>query len=269
MDGLSIETLQQIQKTAVEASGAKGKVEILALPDEPKGTYGIVTASGTVDVAQAAPGPRKIVLNSVDQVPTFIGFAKSKLGGEPSIYYNESYVYVILDDGPESQRKDFACIKLQMTDEYKTVQGLKDWNLDQKDFISLLRVRLADCTTPEVTQLINACKAIGFSSQTKESREVGHGRESMGFDIQDEVQSKAGEIPEEVVLDVRIFDDRELEQRHKITCIVEICAKAGTFKLTPKPADLRKEMQREMDFLQGALTAGADGCPVYFGSPWA
>ncbi len=155
-----------------------------------------------------------------------------------------------------------------MTDEYETVQGLKDWNLDQKEFISLLRVRLADCTTPEMVQLINVCKAVDFSSQTKGSREINLGRESMGFDIQDEVMSKVGDIPEEVVLDVRIFDDRELTQRHKISCIVEICAKSGTFRLTPKPADLRKEMEREMDFLQGALIAGSDGCPVYFGSPW-
>ncbi len=34
MDGLSIETLERIQKTAVEASGAKEKLDIIELPPE-------------------------------------------------------------------------------------------------------------------------------------------------------------------------------------------------------------------------------------------
>lgn len=266
MEGMSVETLKQIQETAVKANGAKDKVQIIELPEEPKGVYGVVLEDGTYQRTEAAAGSREVILKSIDQVPTYVETAKSDLKGKPAIYFNETFVRVIQDDGPDSLRKDCAVVGLPRTPECVLIGEVSNTFFLQKDFIRLLRVDLADCKTQEIMQLINVCKAIDFSSTKKGSASVDHGRESMGFDIQDEVISKAGDIPEEVQIDLRIYEDRALDHRYKITCIVDVDAQTGQFKLTPKPAEIRKAVEQEMAAIENIL--GECDCPVYFGSPW-
>ncbi len=264
MLGIDKETLEIIQETAVAAEGAKGKALIVELPHEPPNVYGLIS-NGAFKRVTAEAGPRKVTLISVDQVIPYALLAKDQLGGSPAIYFCEGVVVCIVDDSLSSHRTDRAFAQLVPTPEYELIAGLKEESYTQKEFISLLRVDLADCRTPSITQLIAACKAIDFSSQTSGHKHVDHGRESIGMDVLNEVRSKAGDIPEEVVLDVRIFQDRALQQRHTITCQVEVDARGGIFRLVPLPADLRKAMDRDMEYLETMLQESS--CPVIYGKP--
>lgn len=264
MFGIDKDTLQEIQQTAVAAEGAKGKAVIVELPNEPAYVYGLVS-NGEFKRVTAEPQPRHVGLGSVDQVIPYSVLASGEMGGKPGIYFDERQVVCIVDDSLPSHRSDRATVMLLHTPEFALIGTLDNETYTQKEFVSLLRVDLADCRTPTISQLIAASKAIDFSSQTSGHKHVEHGRESIGLDIKNEVRSKAGDIPEEVELEVRIFQDRALSQRHTIRCQVEVDARGGMFRLTPLPADLRQAMDRDMQYLETMLQAAS--CPVIYGQP--
>lgn len=258
------ETLKIIQETAVDAAGANGKAVIVELPHEPKHVYGLISNGSFSRVTAEAQG-RTITLNSVDQIPPYALLAKDQMSGAPAIYFSKDRVVCVVDDSLGSHRQDLAIVNLTITPEFEVLQTLGKQQFTQKEFISLLRVTLDDCKTPDVAKLISTCRAVDFSSKTTGSSSVGHGRESLGMDIQEEVISKAGEIPEEVSLNVRPYQDRALQQRHQVKCMVDLDVKQGLFKLTPLPADIQNLFDSEMEFLERIL--GECTCPIHYGSP--
>lgn len=264
MIGIDKETLTEIQQTAVAAEGAKGKAVIVDLPHEPKHVYGLIS-NGTFNRVTAEAGPRKVTLKSVDQIIPFSLLAKDTMDGHPAIYFFEQAVVCIVDDSLGSHRLDRADVCLLKTTEFHAIEHLGEQTYTQKELVSLLKVSLADCKTPSVTQLVAAAKAIDFSSQSSGHKHIEHGRESIGLDIKAEVSSKAGSIPEEIELEVRVHEDRALTQRHIIHCSVEVDARGGIFRLTPLPADLLAALDREMQYLETMLRGAS--CPVLYGSP--
>lgn len=266
MELLNPESLKTIQETAVKAEGAKGKVEVINLPNEPNHIYGVVYPSGELEVVEATPPPRLVMLSSVDQIEDYHTMARTSKNseGKDAVYFSEEGVVLLLDDSQESQRKDRVIACLKKTEEFELIENIEVDSFTQKEFILLLRTTLADCVTPDVNKLIAACKAVDFSSTRKGSGSVGHGKESLGLDIMEEVTSRAGEIPEGINLSVRVFDDRSMTQKHTLKCLVEIDVQQGTFQLLPLKSDLRDIMEKEMKFLQNML--GECSCPVHYGT---
>ena len=93
------EALQFTADQAVKAAGANNKVQVLALPQEPEGVYGLVRADGTFQRVVAAAPPRRHTLHRVDQIVDFVQDARSRLSAEPTVWYSRKGVQVLLSDG--------------------------------------------------------------------------------------------------------------------------------------------------------------------------
>ena len=80
-----------------------------------------------------------------------------------------------------------------------------------------------------------------------------------------EVRGNAGDIPEEVNLDVRIFNDQALKGRFRIRCAIEIDVTVGQFALIPLGSGLDGILDEQMAGLRELL--GGLECPVFYGVP--
>jgi hypothetical protein len=259
------EALALIQATAVDAAGVGNKVELLDLPHEPPGYYGVLRGED-IEVRQAQRSPIHIKLYSVDQVPEFAKRIKEDWKGNPAIYYDLDMIAISVDDGLDSQRRDYVTLALQKTPEWDLVSsGATSKPRGQKEFLRLLRVDLQECGTDSLDKLIEVCRKLSHTSRESGSREINAGRESMGRSVEAELRSEAGEIPTTVDLNVRLFEDRAISFRRTVRCQVEIDAADNSFELIPLPGYLRDVQERGIEDIEARLASAS--CPKIFGQP--
>lgn len=252
-----------IQATAVDAAGVGNKVHLLDLPHEPPGFYGVLRGDD-LEVRQSQRGAILIELNSVDQVPEFAKRIKDEWKGNPAIYYDLDAIVISVDDSLESHRRDHATLKLEKTPEWELVSsGAIRKPRTQKEFLRLLRVDLQECGTDSLDKLIEVCRKLSHSSRESGSREINAGRESMGRSVESEIRSEAGDIPQTVDLNVRLFEDRAISIRRTVRCQVEIDASENAFELIPLPGDLRTVRERGIEDIETRLAGVA--CPLIYG----
>ncbi|MEO1063772.1 MAG: hypothetical protein AAFZ07_20330 [Actinomycetota bacterium] len=273
MIGTSVETLEKIQDTAVKASGADGKLQVVDLPGPP-GTYALVKPSGHHEVRRAEPGARCHQLRSVEEVGGFVTEATERLGGvSPTVWYDEDGVVVVLDDGPGEHREHRCEVVLDWSPEFRLLRALGGLDggspraLSQRELIVTLRTRFAACLDDAGRELIRVLRTIRFSDVSGGNATVETGRESLGRDLESEVRSEAGDIPDEVVLDVRIFDDPALQRRQTVRCLLEINTREVTFELLPYGDEVERVIEDQLVAIRTLLEAGLDGIPVYAGRP--
>jgi hypothetical protein len=251
-----------VAELAVKANGSQDKVEFVRPPSEPEHVYVAVGTDGTISRFAAEPKPRKHNLATVAEV---VDFSQEK--GEPEttvIWYDRSAVVVILDD---ATRRDVARVNLQYTPQLGRLLKLEKDKpaFNQKDFVRLLRIDLAGCLTD--ARLLEWVRSVRFTSTANAAGVMRHGRESMGRDIDDEVLSEQGQdCPEEVLLNVRIFDDPILTRVWPIRCAVEIDAPNQTFGLVPLPLQLHDAIESQVAAI--GMDLHVEGGPaVFWGNP--
>jgi len=268
MIGIDNETLQTIQHTAVKAQGATGKIQILDLPQERDGRYGVVDADGSFQVVDAAPDFRRHQIASVDEVAAYVAYASERLGANPVVWYDDNLVQIVLDDTPESSRRDCTTVHLLQTPQWKLLIDLaaasRSWS--QKQFIRLLRIELSGCLGQDGPEIIKVLRTIDYGSATAGKGNIQHGRESLGQELESEVRSAAGEIPEQILLRVRTFKDPALDSKWPIRCAIEIDSRSGEFELCPLPDELEEAMVEQLDVI-GTLLNNSVQCPIFRGRP--
>lgn len=257
------EAIALVQASAVDAAGVGNKVHLLDLPHEPPGYYGVLRGDD-LEVRQSQRGAISIELNSVDQVPEFAKRIKDEWKGNPAIYYDLDRIAICIDDSLDSHRRDYAKLRLEKTPEWELVSsGAIRKPRTQKEFLRLLRVDLQECGTDSLDKLIEVCRKLSHSSRESGSREITAGRESMGRSVEAELRSEAGEIPQRVDLNVRLFEDRAISIQRTVRCQVEIDAAENAFELIPLPGDLRTVRERGIEDIETRLAAVA--CPLIYG----
>lgn len=259
------EALNVIQDSARLAAGAVNKVAVVTLPQEPK-KYAVVKADGTVEFRDVAPADRKHCLGEIGEVAGFVKFAEESLKGKPSVWYAPDGVIVVVADAPDSHRADRAVAPLIGTQTYATLLAVGAKWLAQKDFVRLLRVTLADAATDSSQQLLKAARVISFSATSGGKALAEHGRQSLGRDIEEQVTSEVGDIPEEVEFNVRLFTDPGLTRRFPVRCAVDINAKDATFNLCPLAEQLDDALSQQLELI-GEQLRGEVACPVFRGKP--
>jgi hypothetical protein len=268
MGTLTIETLEEIQKTAVAASGAKDKLQLVPVPGSKIGEFAAVKPNGEFEMMtpEQRPPDRRHKLLSIEELSAYIEYAKGTLQATPVVYYSPDGIAVVLNDGTESLRADTATIELKPTKAHTTLKQSADKWLQQKDFIRLLRISLADCLGEDGAQLVKVLRLVNFKGGSSGFGKVEHGRESMGKDIEDEVTSDAGPIPEQVTLLVRLYEDRGLQTRFPVRCAVEINSREALFNLSPLAGSIEAAVDEQMSAI-GSLIDQATDCPVFYGTP--
>lgn len=263
---LQVETLQELTEIAQAAVRAESRVAVVKLPDEPPGVYGLVDSVGKLIRCEAAPPPRKHTLLSVDQIPDLVERYRT-LNQAPSVWISPEAVVVVLDDTPEKRIDGRAVCQLRKTDELQTLEsvGAKESWLNQKQFIRLIRTKLADALGDQLPQLVATLRNIRFSSGTAGRGNLEHGRESLGREIESEVMSEVGDIPHTLRLDVRVFTDPAIKVRFPVDVALEIEPSNGTFALMPLGDGLQRIIDEQVSALRDLL--GGLDCPVVYGAP--
>jgi hypothetical protein len=155
---------------------------------------------------------------------------------------------------------------LVATQSYATLMGVGAKWLSQKEFVRLLRITLADAATDSSRHLLKAARVISFSATSGGKALAEHGRQSLGRDIEEQVTSEVGDIPEEVEFSVRLFTDPGLTRRFPVRCAVDINAKDATFNLSPLAEQLDDALSQQLELI-GDQLRGEVKCPVFRGRP--
>lgn len=262
MEGL-FESLELIQKTALAAGEADGKLALVSPPAEPKHVYLAIKPDGSYEKLEAEPAPRAHTLASLDQVAPY---AEEKGGESTVVWYDESGVTVILDD---RTRRDVARLKFETTPQFQRVVRLDVERpaFSQRDFRKLIRIDLAGCF--ESPRLLTWVSDVRFGTATNAAGNLRNERESLGRDIDAQAVSSAGEIPDEVPLSVRIFADPALAGRQGIRCVFDLDVQSQEFRLIPLPLQVRSAIDCELAYIGEKLTGELDGLdvPLFRGRP--
>lgn len=272
---LQVESLQHLDELTRSSVAAKEKVAILELPKEPPGVYGVILADGTFEKHYAEPQPRDHKLLSVDQIPGMVAdFGGREVSDgvetrnqEPSVWISPASVIVLEDDTAESLRNSKAVCPLRITPEFAFLKecSTRDNDLSQKDFIRKLRILLADALGEQLDSVVKIMRDIKFGSRAEGSGSVQRGKESYGKSIEAAVYSENGQIPEELVLSVRVFDDPALKVRYPLRVALEIDTSANTFSLLPSQQAITNLLDEALGGIRELL--GKIDCPVYYGIP--
>lgn len=265
MSVLNAETLELIQTTAVNAAGATGKVQVLPqLAGEPKHVYGVVTPDGKLERVVAAAAARSHQLISLEEA---ILYAVDKGSEEKTvIWFDRSGVEIVLDD---ETRWDRASLKFNFTPQLKRLLKIEadKETFEQRDFKRLLQIELAGCRRDD--KLLNWVSDMRFLSTGETQGRLSHGKESLGRDIEIEASSDMGECPQEVIFDVRVFDDPSLKSKEAhwgVKCAVEILSEQQLFRLTPLPLELHNAIESELFVVGQKIRAGVK-CKAFRGRP--
>lgn len=258
---LLAEAIKLIQETAVKASGAEGKLDIVQPPGEPKHVYLAIKPNGDFQKLETSPAPRAHTLITLDEVIRFVNESGSV--EETVVWYDRNGVIVILDD---ATRRDTATLKLNFTPQLKLLQKLdaERPGFCQQDFRRILKLDLAGCL--DSPYLLNWISDVKFASAQNSAGNLRSERESLGKDIDAQAVSGAGEMPEMVPLTVRIYDDPSLMETYGVRCQFHLEIQEKQFKLIPMPLEVHNAIELEVGYI-GEKLRGSLECPVYRGRP--
>lgn len=292
-------TLELLQQTAVQAAGAENKAHVVAIDQEPDHIYGVVDSAGSFVRYEAEPLPRNHVLVTLDEVlkyakhasgqvappkttkliegPTAQPAAGSSLSaddtdagdddgvptGETVVWYDRPAIVVVIDD---LTRRDRATMRLNLTPQMKLLLELEDKErkFDQPAFRRLLKIELAGCRQDDA--VLNWVSAMKFSNNSTSAGVITNQRTSLGQAIDDEALSELGSCPDEITLQVRVFDDPSLRETWPIVCAVEVLPAERSFRLVPLPLELHNAVESELSVIGQHLVTNLD-CPVFRGQP--
>lgn len=262
---LQAETLGKLETMAQAAVAAEKRVAVVPLPLEPAGTYLLVAADGSHRKVLADPPPRKHTLCSVDQVIPAV--ERYKEFWQPSVWYSQAAVIVLLNDDADFRMEDRAVCALTPSREFAALRGFASngQTLSQKQFVLALRTIFAEALGDQLDGLVRAIRSVTFANGSTGRSEVGRGRESVDRSVIAETKGNSEDIPQEVSLDLRVFDDPALKARFRIRAAVEIEAQTSQFSLIPLGDGLEGVLDDQMQAI-GELFSGLD-CPVFYGTP--
>jgi hypothetical protein len=255
---LQRETLNDLTALAERAASASGKLAIIPVPNSPTNRYLIVQPNGDYVDEEPPLAPRSTALQSVDQVGLFALHARDRLGCEPVIYYSPGGVETSLCDGSMDLHRERSVCPLKATKVWSLLNAWQEkpdsaWK-QHREFIRELRVTFGDSFGPGVLdRLLDSIGQLDFIQGERAQSVAVRNRESMGREVASEVKSLKGDIPEEVLLSVRIYRDPVLLRRHSIRCLLETDPQNGRLALIPLAGQLDEALDIEMSGLGDML----------------
>jgi hypothetical protein len=259
MEGILTDAIQLIQETAVKAEGSEGKLAIVRPPAEPPHVYLTVGPDGKFEKQIASPAGRNHRLITLDEVERY---ALEKGSASTVVWYDRNGVTVVIDD---ETRRDFATLGLTLTPTIVLLQRLeKDRpGYDQKSFRKLLRTDFGECQRDP--RLFNWVSDLKFANLTQGKGQFSSDRESLGNDIEAQAVSGAGECPDDLILDVRTFDDPSLIKKQGIRCVFEFDPPSREFRLIPFPLAVHNAIELEVGYIGERLREKLGDVPSFRG----
>lgn len=204
-------------------------------------------------------------LDSVAEIRGAIEAFKSDDDADLRVWVGSEAVTVILDD--MGVRKNRLICPLAYTDEFAQLHGLRSQTFPQKALVRLLQVDLAAAATESSEELRQACKVLNNKVVTTSRGVQERSRVSLGRDLEAEIVSDSGSIPDRITFAVEVFNDPALRKRYTVEVTVEQDPTDMAFMLLPKVRDLVNAEMEERQRIREILDPEVLGCPVLLGSP--
>lgn len=264
---LDVESLKLIQETAAKAAGIDVKNRFCVretLPDKTK--WAFIDKDGMAELRDVSQPARNHKLLSVQEV---VGFAlhaiqNTGLSAKPIVWIGPERISVTLDD--RRLFGDRAVYEFRQTPEWSLLKKLSDHcdGMDQKSFLKLLRIQLAESFADENQrlQLVRGLRKVRGQQQSA----IGQG--SGSFDATLTADGEA-EWPEHVDLDLRVIDDLALTIRYPVRCVLDVEPSPPRFLLTPLAAHLARAETSARELVSDVIRHSLKDStiPVFLGQP--
>lgn len=246
-EALSVDAIREIERL-VKASQPPPFVSRPG--DPPHAVHQWDNAGGVYEFTEVEPPPLAVQL---DTPQSLIDFSNQYGDAEASVvYYGEDKITLVLD---RENRRDRATCKLLKSPQFLWLLNNKQ-AMNQASFVRLLRIDLQGCLL-HGSELLATVRNLKWSGNSDASGNLQHAKESLGRAIEASV-SGAGTIPEEVTLQVPVFENFSFLV--SIRCAVEVLVHEQQFRLTPYPLALRRGMDETMKALLEELEAQPSPC---------
>lgn len=257
------EAIQTIQELAVEGARS-AQPRIIQIPGDPRRVYVDVAGTGGWEERRLPPPKRSHLVSTIEDLAR-LALAAHESDLDPAVWHCAERVQLVFS---QSDPWDLATVPLVKTPQWQTLERHAGRApLRQREMLSLLRVDLAGClATP---RLIAAVSHVNFRAVAGGESIIQQGRESLGRQIESEVQGVKEQIPERETLRVPLYENvGEREMKWDVECDLEVNASEQVFVLRPLPGQLEEAIAlHQGDIRQRLEAALGDVVPVYAGSP--
>ncbi|MEN6333518.1 MAG: hypothetical protein ABFE01_04605 [Phycisphaerales bacterium] len=203
---------------------------------------------------QVVPIPPKSRSHQLGNLIDLISLVKRFAGvGQPdphaeqkiSVWHSHDAVTAILDDGDEDRRLHRATMPLRISRPFAILQNwqMNRPSLSQKEVIRALRVEFSGCADADDIAVFRSLK---FTENRDGESKIEHSKETFGKKVHAEV-SVVKAIPEEIILNVPVYDNPWLNQPVPIRCAVEIDTLEGVFWIIPLADSMTAAIQDRQD----------------------
>jgi hypothetical protein len=243
----SRDTLELLQKTAQEAT----RPTLLPIPGDLRHCY--LVYGGRYERIDLQPDTRLHRPGSIGDLVGFVEWwAKEAPDAKMTLWHHDTAIVLVLD---ERDRRDRALYPLTLSRPYLHLQKLDAGDccanlLEHRQLVRLLRVEFAGCVMN--ADLIPMLNKVDWTKNEAANSRADRGRESLGKSIQAELV-QAATIPEEIVLEVPVFENRDVCDTIQIRCALEILPQDQRFRLTPFPGQVPAAMATAQDKIHELL----------------
>lgn len=262
------EAIQKLTDLSRESLHADRAAYFPKLPDLPAGKLAKVDRAGKLEILDLDPPPRKHRLRSISEIAPFIEYAINTLEATPSIWINDGQIQILIDDHPGERLDQSAIIGLDHTPQFA---ALADWEtepeeFEHRDFLRMLR-RMFSESIPNFQALLRTLRTLKFENGVALTSTAERQRESVGKEIASAVKADAGELPELLMLSVKVYDDAALTTSVIVPAMLDITP-AGQFRLIPLAGTTLRGIDATLDAIRSKfIEADGSGVPVFFGAP--
>ncbi len=259
------ESLELLLKTAVTAAGPQHK-EV-----DPTKKYAALMPDGnTIFIGGEVPWRK----HKAKDLETIAAFADKFSGASPSvggasIWVSRNAVVLLTND---SDRRERVTVEMIASDQIIALANLDDKKPMQKqrDLLFQLRTVFTETALPKFPKLIEMLRKIDFTAGSKAETDIQRGKSSLGKSLVAEAKFAGGDIPEQITLDVPVFDNNFARGTHEVICALEIYEGEQALQLFPLPGEVEKAYASAESRLISDMRdlLGKDATvPVYFGTP--
>ncbi len=246
-------------ETIVGLAAKQSLAHIVQVPGDPRNAF--LVLNGKAEPIVLPPALRTHTVFTAEDL-----IAIATLAPRPAVFHCERQVVLLID---HDDRRERVTMPLTFASTFQVLQGLAqgdpgNYLFQPKQLASLLKVELAGTSFPD--DVIKGLRKLRWRTGTETRQEFGHGRESIGKDVEAEVTADV-ELPEFVELETPVYDNPGEDRTHPVRCILDPQPLLQKIAFRPVPGELEEAIKLAQGTLRGKLQAGLRDVPIYFGEP--
>lgn len=205
--------------------------------------------------------------HQVRSLEDLVKAAVSENATQPVVYHSEDGVRLLLDD---SDRRDVVTFRLTTSEPFNALFKLASGGengvtlFQPRSLWRLLRTTFADCSIDSA--LLRNLQKLKWRSGQETRQEFSQGRESIGKDIEAELQSDVA-FPESITPMVRVYNELGEDEEWPVRCLFEVDALEQRILFGPFAGELDRASQLHQGSIRQRLEQSLEGVPIYYGTP--